>query len=35
MRLGKQYYAAKSVNDYTLSNPNPTSFWRSQGYSMG
>jgi murein DD-endopeptidase MepM/ murein hydrolase activator NlpD len=35
MRLGKQYYAAKSVNDYRLENPNPTTFWRSQGYSIG
>lgn len=34
MRLGKQYYAAKSVNDYRLDNPNPSSFWRSQGYSI-
>lgn len=32
MRLGYQTSAAKSVNDYTLDNPNPTSFWSSQGY---
>jgi murein DD-endopeptidase MepM/ murein hydrolase activator NlpD len=33
MRLGKQLYAAKSVDDYTLDNPDPTSFWNSQGYN--
>ena len=32
MRPGKQYYAAKSVNDWTLSNPDPTSFWNARGY---
>ncbi|MBT2207772.1 MULTISPECIES: peptidase inhibitor family I36 protein [Actinomadura] len=34
MRLGRQTHAAKSVNDYTLDNPNPTSFWNSQGYNV-
>ncbi|MFI0373004.1 peptidase inhibitor family I36 protein [Actinomadura sp. 1N219] len=34
MRLGRQTHAAKSVNDPHLDNPNPTSFWRSQGYSV-
>ena len=32
MRLGYQTSAAKSVNDYHLDNPNPTTFWASQGY---
>lgn len=32
MRLGQQTSAAKSVNDYHLDNPNPTTFWTSQGY---
>ncbi len=32
MRLGYQTSAAKSVNDWTLENPNPTTFWASQGY---
>lgn len=27
VRTGKQLYAAKSVNDYTLENPNPYSYW--------
>ncbi|WP_242907631.1 peptidase inhibitor family I36 protein [Actinomadura terrae] len=34
MRPGRQTHAAKSVNDYTLDNPNPTSFWNSQGYNV-
>ncbi|MFC6880259.1 MULTISPECIES: peptidase inhibitor family I36 protein [Actinomadura] len=34
MRLGRQTHAAKSVNDPTLDNPNPTSFWNSQGYNV-
>lgn len=34
VRNGKQGYAAKSVNDYTLDNPNPTSFWNSLGYNV-
>lgn len=34
MRIGRQLYAAKSVNDYTLENPNPSSFWMSQGYNV-
>lgn len=32
VRNGKQGYAAKSVNDYKLENPNPTSYWISKGY---
>lgn len=27
VRNGRQLYAAKSVNDYTLENPNPYSYW--------
>ena len=34
MRLGRQTHAAKSVGDPTLDNPNPTSFWHSQGYNI-
>lgn len=34
VRNGKRTGAAKSVRDYTLDNPNPTSFWNSQGYSV-
>jgi murein DD-endopeptidase MepM/ murein hydrolase activator NlpD len=34
MRLGRQTHAAKSVNDPTLDNPNPTSFWNSEGYNV-
>ncbi|MFA1549735.1 peptidase inhibitor family I36 protein [Actinomadura chokoriensis] len=34
MRLGKQTHAAKSVGDSKLENPNPTSFWNSQGYNV-
>lgn len=34
MRLGRQTHAAKSVSDPTLENPNPTSFWNSQGYNV-
>ncbi|MBE1531162.1 peptidase inhibitor family I36 protein [Actinomadura algeriensis] len=34
MRPGRQTHAAKSVNDPHLDNPNPTSFWRSQGYNV-
>lgn len=34
MRPGKQTRAAKSVDDPTLDNPEPTSFWKSQGYSV-
>ncbi|GAA1745602.1 peptidase inhibitor family I36 protein [Nonomuraea sp. AD125B] len=34
MRLGRQTRAAKSVGDPHLDNPNPTSFWNSQGYSI-
>ncbi|MEV4074220.1 peptidase inhibitor family I36 protein [Nonomuraea fuscirosea] len=34
MRPGRQTRAAKSVGDSRLENPNPTSFWNSQGYSV-
>ncbi|MEU9891263.1 peptidase inhibitor family I36 protein [Sphaerisporangium sp. NPDC051011] len=34
MRPGRQKLAAKSVGDPTLSNPNPNSFWISQGYNV-
>ncbi|MEU6407658.1 peptidase inhibitor family I36 protein [Microbispora sp. NPDC046933] len=34
MRPGRQTRAAKSVRDSTLSNPNPNSFWISQGYNV-
>lgn len=34
VRNGKTGYAAKSVNDYKLENPNPSSFWKSQGYNI-
>ncbi|GAA1018801.1 hypothetical protein Aple_026010 [Acrocarpospora pleiomorpha] len=34
MRPGRQTRAAKSVGDPHLQNPNPTSFWISQGYSI-
>jgi murein DD-endopeptidase MepM/ murein hydrolase activator NlpD len=34
MRPGRQTHASRSVNDYTLDNPNPTSFWNSQGYNV-
>ena len=34
VRDGRKTSAAKSVNDYTLSNPNPTAFWNSQGYQV-
>lgn len=34
VRSGKRTAAAKSVNDYTLDNANPKSFWESQGYSV-
>lgn len=34
VRNGKQGYAAKSVGDYKLDNPNPTSFWNSMGYTV-
>ncbi|MFC4335422.1 peptidase inhibitor family I36 protein [Salininema proteolyticum] len=33
MRPGYQTGAAKSVNDYTLSNPIPTGFWAARGYN--
>ncbi|MFI6294644.1 peptidase inhibitor family I36 protein [Nonomuraea sp. NPDC050790] len=34
MRPGRHLRAAKSVGDPHLQNPNPTSFWNSQGYSI-
>ncbi len=34
VRNGWQGYAAKSVNDSKLDNPNPTSFWNSLGYDI-
>lgn len=34
MREGYRKRAAKSVNDYTLENPDPTSFWNSLGYQV-
>lgn len=34
VRDGKRTSAAKSVNDYTLDNSNPTAFWNSQGYQV-
>ncbi|MDO4337277.1 MAG: M23 family metallopeptidase [Eubacteriales bacterium] len=34
VRNGKQGYAAKSVGDYKLDNPNPQSYWNSKGYTV-
>lgn len=34
MRDGMRKSAAKSVNDYSLDNTNPTVFWNSQGYQV-
>ncbi|MEV5827623.1 peptidase inhibitor family I36 protein [Spirillospora sp. NPDC052242] len=34
MRPGRQTHAAKSVGDPVLDNPNPNSFWQSQGYNV-
>lgn len=34
VRTGKRTAAAKSVNDSTLDNPNPTAFWNSMGYTI-
>lgn len=34
MRAGRQTSAAKSVGDPVLSNPNPTSFWMSNGFNI-
>ncbi|GAA1858661.1 peptidase inhibitor family I36 protein [Actinomadura bangladeshensis] len=34
MRTGRQTHASKSVNDPVLNNPNPTTFWHSQGYNV-
>ncbi len=34
VRVGRRELAAKSVNDPTLDNPNPTSFWNARGYNV-
>lgn len=34
VRNGKKEYAAKSVGDSTLDNSNPSSFWKSLGYTI-
>lgn len=34
VRNGRKTSAAKSVNDYNLENPNPTSYWNSKGYAV-
>jgi murein DD-endopeptidase MepM/ murein hydrolase activator NlpD len=34
MRPGRHELAAKSVNDPTLDNPNPTRFWHARGYNI-
>ncbi|MFI0482592.1 peptidase inhibitor family I36 protein [Actinomadura sp. 9N215] len=34
MRPGRRTHAAKSLGDPHLENPNPNSFWRSQGYNV-
>ena len=34
VRNGKKTHAAKSVNDPTLENPNPTKFWNARGYNV-
>lgn len=34
MRPGRRELAAPSVNDYTLSNPIPTTFWMNRGYNI-
>ncbi|GAA4419367.1 hypothetical protein GCM10023148_18530 [Actinokineospora soli] len=34
LRNGRQLWAAPSVNDPRLTNPNPTAFWVSQGYNI-
>ncbi|PPK92624.1 peptidase M23-like protein [Kineococcus xinjiangensis] len=34
MRPGRRTHAAKSVDDYNLENPNPTSFWNARGYNV-
>ena len=34
MRLGRKELAAKSVDDSTPDNPNPTSFWNARGYDV-
>ncbi len=34
MRLGRQTHAAVSVDDPVLDNPNPTSFWMTEGYNI-
>ena len=34
VRNGKKTGAAKSLDDYNLENPNPTSYWNSLGYEV-
>jgi len=34
MRPGRHELAAPSVDDYTLSNPIPTTFWMNRGYNI-
>lgn len=34
MRVGRQTSAARSVGDFTLSNPVPTQFWMDRGYNV-
>ena len=34
VRNGRTGYAAKSLDDFKLDNQNPTSFWKSQGYTI-
>lgn len=34
MRTGRQGYAAVSVGDPNLTNPNPTGFWEARGYNI-
>ena len=34
VRNGKKGYAAISVNDPKLDNPNPTAYWKSKGYEI-
>lgn len=34
VRNGRKTAAAKSVDDYVLSNPNPNGYWQSKGYTI-
>jgi hypothetical protein len=34
VRTGRQPWAAKSVGDPVLDDPDPTFFWTAQGYSI-